>query len=103
VGYITPRESFIGLVQTRQSNPTWLLQQTNNARVTGTRTAGGLEWELRDSGKGEKSMVLVHRGTTVILTGSAQLDEFSVLAAAVVTSLDSNPVVTLSPSVPPSP
>jgi hypothetical protein len=103
VGYITPRESFIGLVQTRQSNPTWLLQQTNNARVTGTRTAGGLEWELRDSGKGEKSMVLVHRGTTVILTGSAQLDEFSVLAAAVVKSLDSNPVVTLSPSVPPSP
>ncbi|MCU1531902.1 MAG: hypothetical protein JWO49_1473 [Arthrobacter sp.] len=107
VGYITPRESFIGLVQTRQSNPTWLLQQTNNARATGTRNAGGREWELRDTGKGEKSMVLVHRGTTVILTGTAQLDEFTLLAAAVVKSLDSQPDATpdatVSPSATPSP
>ena len=58
VGYLTPKESFIGLVQTRQSNPTWLLQQTKNAPVTGTRNAGGRDWELRDTGKGEKSMVL---------------------------------------------
>lgn len=90
VGYLTPKESFIGLVQTRQPNPTWLLQQVKSAPVTGTRNAGGRDWELRDSGKGEKSMVLVDRGTTVILTGTAQLDEFSVLAAAVVASLDSN-------------
>ena len=103
IGYITPRESFIGLVQTRQSNPTWLLQQVKNAPVTGTRNAGGRDWELRDSGKGDKSMVLVHRGTTVILSGPAQLDEFSVLAAAVVTSLDSNPEATVSPSTAPSP
>jgi hypothetical protein len=103
VGYITPKESFIGLVQTRQANPTWLLQQVKNAPVTGTRNAGGRDWELRDSGKGDKSMVLVHRGTTVILTGPAQLDEFSVLAAAVVKSLDSNPEATVSPSATPSP
>ena len=103
IGYITPKESFIGLVQTRQSNPTWVLQQVKNAPVTGTRNAGGRDWELRDSGKGDKSMVLVHRGTTVILTGPAQLDEFSVLAAAVVTSLDSNPEATVSPSTAPSP
>ncbi|WP_427135657.1 DUF4245 domain-containing protein [Pseudarthrobacter sp. S9] len=98
VGYLTPKESFIGLVQTRQANPTWLLQQTKNARVTGTRSAGGQDWELRDTGKGEKSMVLVHGGTTVILTGTAQLDEFSVLAAAVVKSLGSAPEATISPS-----
>ena len=55
VGYLTPKESFIGLVQTRQANPTWLLQQTKNAPVTGTRNAGGRDWELRDTGKGEKS------------------------------------------------
>lgn len=116
VGYLTPKESFIGLVQTRQSNPTWLLQQTRNAAVTGTRNAGGVDWELRDTGKGEKSMVLVHGGTTVILTGSAQLDEFSVLAAAVVKSIDAGattptavpspgnaPHATVSPSTVPSP
>lgn len=103
VGYLTPKEAFIGLVQTRKANPTWLLQQTENAPVTGTRNAGGQEWELRDTGKGKKSMVLNHRGTTVVLSGEAQLDEFAVLAAAVVKSLDSNPAVTVSPSASPAP
>jgi hypothetical protein len=103
VGYITPKEAFIGLVQTRQSNPTWLLQQTKSAPVTGTRDAGGHSWELRDAGKGEKSMILEYRGTTVILTGTAQLDEFTVLAAAVVKSMDSNPGATVSPSASPAP
>ena len=97
VGYVTPKESFIGLVQTRQANPTWLLQQTKNAAVTGTRTAGGQEWELRDTGKREKSMVLVHGGTTVILSGPAQLDEFTVLAAAVVKSIDAGASATAPP------
>ena len=103
VGYLTPKESFIGLVQTAKANPTWLLQQTKNAPVTGSRNAGGLDWELRDTGKGEKSMVLEHKGTTVILTGTAQLDEFAVLADAVVKSMESNPAATVSPSATPSP
>ncbi|WP_285244838.1 DUF4245 domain-containing protein [Pseudarthrobacter sp. fls2-241-R2A-127] len=103
VGYVTPKTSFIALVQTRSANPTWLLQQTKNAPVTGTRNAGGQDWELRDTGKGEKSMILNFRGSTVILSGAAQLDEFSTLAAAVVSSLDSNPAVTVSPSAAPTP
>ena len=98
VGYLTPKESFIGLVQTSKANPTWLLQLTKNAPVTGTRNAGGQDWELRDTGKGEKSMVLDYRGTTVVLSGAAQLDEFAALADAVVASMDSNPAVTVSPS-----
>jgi hypothetical protein len=103
VGFLTPKESFIGLVQTRQSNPTWLQQQTKSAPVTGTRSAGGRDWQLRDAGKGEKSMVLDYRGTTVVLNGPAQLEEFSVLAAAVVKSLESNPAATVSPSATPAP
>lgn len=103
VGFLTPNDSFIGLIQTRQANPTWLLQETGNAPVTGSRNAGGQEWELRDSGKGNRSMVLNYRGTTVILTGPAKLDEFAVLADAVVKSLESNPAATVSPSATPSP
>ncbi len=98
VGYVTPKTSFIGLVQTTRANPTWLLQQTKNAPVTGTRNAGGQEWELRDTGKGEKSMILNYKGSTVVLSGAAELDEFAALAAAVVASLDANPAVTVSPS-----
>lgn len=98
VGFLTPKESFIGLVQAKDTNPTWLLQQTRNAPVTGSRDAGGQEWQLRDNGKGEKSMLLEYRGTTVILTGAAQLDEFARLADAVVQSMDANPAVTVPPS-----
>ncbi|MFE5837092.1 DUF4245 domain-containing protein [Arthrobacter sp. NPDC056493] len=103
VGYVTPKEKFIGLTQTSKANPTWLLQQTKNAPVTGTRNAGGKEWELHDTGKGEKSMVLAYRGTTVVLAGDANLEEFAVLAAAVVKSLESNPAVIVSPSAGPTP
>ena len=103
VGYVTPKEKFIGLTQTSKANPTWLVQQTKSAPVTGTRNAGGKEWELHDTGKGEKSMVLAYRGTTVVLAGDANLEEFAVLAAAVVKSLESNPAVTVSPSASPAP
>jgi len=71
--------------------------------VTGKRSAGGQEWELRDTGKGEKSMVLQYRGTTVILTGTAQLDEFAELGAAVVKSMEASPAATVSPSPAPAP
>ena len=98
VGHQTPKECIIARFQPRQANPTWLVQQTKSAPVTGKRAAGGQDWELHDTGKGEKSMVLNYRGTTVVLTGSAQLDEFAELAAAVVQSMEANPAVTVSPS-----
>jgi hypothetical protein len=87
VGYLTPGHEYIGLVQTDKANPTWISQATDNAPVTGDRKAGA-SWELRDSGKGERSLVLEHGDVTVILSGTAELDEFDVLATAVVKELD---------------
>jgi hypothetical protein len=98
VGYLTPKEAFIGLTQTIKSNPTWLLQQTGNLPVTGTRNAGGQEWELRDSGKDKRSMVLQYRGTTIILSGTASVEEFATLAAAVVKSADQAAVPSGTPT-----
>ncbi|MEV8146874.1 DUF4245 domain-containing protein [Arthrobacter sp. NPDC080073] len=92
VGYVTPKQAFIGIVQARKANPTWIFQQTGSAPVTGTRSAGGHDWELHDTAKGNRSMVLNYRGTTIILSGSAGLDEFSTLAAAVVKAMDAAPV-----------
>ncbi|MHC6219990.1 DUF4245 domain-containing protein [Arthrobacter sp. MMS24-S77] len=91
VGYLTPKQAFIGIVQTHKANPTWIFQQTGSAPVTGTRNAGGHDWELHDTAKGNRSMVLNYRGTTIILSGSAGLDEFSTLAAAVVKAADAAP------------
>ena len=87
VGYITPGEEYIGLIQTDKANPTWIGQATDNAPVTGDRDAGAT-WELRDAGAGERSLVLEQDGFTVILTGTAELDEFDVLATAIVEELD---------------
>ncbi|MEZ2389811.1 DUF4245 domain-containing protein [bacterium RCC_150] len=91
VGYLTPKQAFVGIVQTRKANPTWLSDQTAKAPVTGTRTAGGHDWELRDTGKGTRSMVLSYRGTTIVLSGTAGLDEFSTVATAVVKAVDAAP------------
>lgn len=101
VGYVTPKQAFIGIVQTRKANPTWIFQQTGSAPVTGTRSAGGHDWELHDTAKGNRSMVLSYRGTTIILSGSAGLDEFSTLAAAVVKAADAAPVASADPSTKP--
>ncbi|WP_347110325.1 DUF4245 domain-containing protein [Paenarthrobacter sp. S56] len=100
VGYLTPKEAFIGLTQTRQANPTWILQQTGNLPVTGTRNAGGQDWELRDSGKDKRSMTLQYKGTTIILSGTASIDEFATLAAAVVKSADQAPAAASTPAQP---
>lgn len=101
VGYLTPKQAFIGIVQTRKANPTWIFQQTGSAPVTGTRNAGGHDWELHDTAKGNRSMVLNYRGTTIILSGSAGLDEFSTLATAVVKALDRAPAASPDASTKP--
>lgn len=101
VGYVTPKQAFIGIVQTRKANPTWIFQQTGSAPVTGTRSAGGHDWELHDTAKGNRSMVLNYRGTTIILSGGAGLDEFSTLATAVVKAMDVAPVASADASTKP--
>ena len=101
VGFLTPKQAFIGMVQTRKANPTWIFQQTGSAPVTGTRSAGGHDWELRDTGKGTRSMILNYRGTTVVLSGGAGLDEFSTLAAAVVKAMDAAPAASADASTMP--
>ncbi|MGO4652768.1 DUF4245 domain-containing protein [Arthrobacter sp. 2RAF22] len=101
VGYVTPKQAFIGIVQTRKANPTWIFQQTGSAPVTGTRSAGGHDWELHDTAKGNRSMVLNYRGTTIILSGGAGLDEFSTLATALVKAMDAAPVASADASTKP--
>ena len=88
VGYVTPSQQFISLTQTAKANPTWLSQRTSDAPVTGDRPVGTADWELRDKPGADKSLILNYKGTTLVLTGSADLKEFDVLAAAAVRSVD---------------
>lgn len=88
VGYVTPNNTFIALRQSGTANPTWTATQAQNAPVTGTRAVVGRDWELRDKPKGERSLVLVSGGTTIVLTGEADFKDFDILAASAAELLD---------------
>jgi hypothetical protein len=84
IGYLTPQQKFVSIVQTASANPTWLADQVKKAPTTGTRTVAGVEWTLYDKPGTEKSLVATIGGTTVVVSGSAGFDEFDTVAAAVV-------------------
>lgn len=91
VGIVTQANTFIALKQSITANPTWVAAQTANAPVTGKRTIDGVDWEIRDPGKGDKSLVLSRGIDTVILKGTADFKEFDVLAKAATQSLAKSP------------
>lgn len=102
VGFVSPAQGFVGLTQTRKGNPTWVGQIADNAPVTGKRTIDGQDWTLRDKGTGPKTLVLEHRGFTLVLNGRADLKEFDVVASAVLKAVDAAPAVTPAPSASPT-
>lgn len=86
IGYLTPAQQFVSVVQTSTANPTWLTGQVKKAPVTGTRSVAGIDWTLYDKPGIEKSLVATVAGTTVVLSGSAGFSELDEVAGAVVTS-----------------
>ena len=84
IGYLTPAQKFVSIVQTASANPTWLADQVKKAPTTGTRTVAGVDWTLYDKPGIEKSLVAKIGGTTVVVSGSAGFDEFDAVASAVV-------------------
>jgi hypothetical protein len=87
VGYLTPGGQFIGLTQTNNANDTWISQRTDQAPVTGARTIAGVDFELRDRPDSDTSLVARIDGSTVLLKGTAELEEFDVLGTAIVEDL----------------
>ncbi|MCC9205373.1 DUF4245 domain-containing protein [Arthrobacter sp. zg-Y769] len=90
VGYVTPDTEFISLTQTNAANPTWVFEHTGDSTVSGERPAGGITWELRDSSNGDATLVGEIDGQTLLLSGSADLAEFDVLAEHAVRELRGN-------------
>lgn len=82
VGIVTAKNSFIAIKESISANPTWIANQVGNAPVTGSRDVAGHTWEIRDSGKGDKSLVAADGKVTIILTGTAEFSDFDVLATA---------------------
>lgn len=93
IGFITPEEQYIGLVQGLDANASWLASQTANERPTAAATIGGLTWDLLDRrtapDPGNLAYVLttVTGASTIVLGGTATDAEFEILAAAVAEAL----------------
>lgn len=85
VGYLSPDYRLVEMVQTAESNPTWLAQRTELIPVTDQKDLGGISWDIhhRDpSGKQEEFTAWVGTldDSTVILTGKATEGEFEHVA-----------------------
>jgi hypothetical protein len=88
VGYLTGAGGFIQLTQTAEGNPSWTAQRVGQAQVSGARTIEGVEWDLYDASNGDTVLTSEVEGSTLVLSGEADLAEFDVLAKAVLADLD---------------
>lgn len=87
VGYLSPDYHLVDMVQTAESNPTWLAQRTELIPQTGQKTVDGVTWHQhhRDAdGKQEEFTAWVAdlKDSTVVLTGKAPEADFEHVAAA---------------------
>lgn len=81
VGYITPGGSYAEVLQSDGSSAQVTAEWVDDATKVGTRTIDGARWTVVESAEtGKQGLVLDHEGTTVVVTGKADLDELTELA-----------------------
>lgn len=99
VGFVTnpePTEAgFIAMVQGFEANPTWLAEQLSNPRGDGEEvTIGDRAWTLYDRRGAEElairqyALVTETDGSTIVLYGTAEEDDFALLATSIAAELD---------------
>lgn len=102
-GQITAGSKFLTLKQAdaKETNVSWIAQQTGNARVTGSDSVAGVTWEMREGRTDNDKSVVYYisevKGTTVIIYGDAAGHEFAQLAEAIV-NYQKTPTATASPT-----
>jgi hypothetical protein len=93
IGFITPDSQFISLKQGIAANETWVAQQLDLLAPTSTTDVGGLTWDVYDNREGKDpgnlaySMVTTVDGTSYVLSGTADTDEFTDLATDIAEDL----------------
>jgi hypothetical protein len=94
VGLITPSDQYIGLVQGIDANATWVANELENKRSTGSTSIGGRDWTVvdrrtdPDPGNYAYSLSTVIGSSSIVLHGTAPTTEFDTLAAAIAAQLD---------------
>ncbi len=95
IGFITADDTFIGVVQGFDANPTWLRNTLRDAGDGEQIEIAGVSWQRFDrrgvDGVGLRQYALVTEtdGSTIVLYGTATDDDFALLATAVAADLPS--------------
>ncbi len=93
IGFVTPGERYIALVQGVDANASWLAAQVRSAKPGPVVPIGGVDWTSYDRrqvgspGNVAYALVTTSGGSTIVLAGTADDTEFEVLAAAVAKEL----------------
>jgi Protein of unknown function (DUF4245) len=95
VGFVGPKNQYIGLTQAFGINPTWLAFQLKNSAKTGTQAVGDYTWDIYEALEPSDPpktkdfmMVLKYNETdTAIIYGVANPQDFVVLAEAIQSKL----------------
>ena len=89
VGFTTPAEDYLAIVQGIDANSSWLAEQVRDARPADTVTIDGVTWtaydrrDVTDPGNVAYALVTERGASTIVLVGTADDEEFAALAAAV--------------------
>jgi hypothetical protein len=83
VGYVTPQGSYAEIRQTNGDAKEAVDEWVDDARPTDTVDIDGRTWRVVESAvTGKQGLVGTYRGTTVVVTGKAELEELQELAAS---------------------
>ena len=92
VGFVGPKNQWIGMTQAFDVNPTWIALLSKN-HLPNTESQVGFEnwtkWVLAEGSEGERTLWTLERnGNLVALTGSGTEAEFGALATSIETELN---------------
>lgn len=82
IGFVTPADAYAAVAESNIEPTTFVADQTERAAPDGSEQVAGTTWERRRAEGGALSLVLSGAGRTVVVTGTAGLDELHELAAA---------------------
>ena len=91
IGFLTPRDEYIGMSQAFGADDVWTARQLHNTIADSTTTIDGVDWTIYDNrdrsdadvGNAEYA-ITTQRGDTVwLLSGTASPAEFTALAKAI--------------------
>lgn len=102
-GVVSPNQQYVELKQAKDTNPTWVAQQTQNGLVTDNKEIDGVNWEIRTYTDKDEKTTTYYVGeieqTTVILSADDATDASTIedFARAVI-SYQQNPTHTVEPT-----